>query len=487
MKNGTHKQKIMWQNAGVFSLLPIYFDSFYRDKSLNDSERAIVIDFSTKIAEYKSRWDPKTLSLNEVLNEETLEFSENESKRFFSTLAENSRFEEVRFYSIKLNNDGTRAFEEGLKRNTTLKSIAVNDDLNERLVWSVVKGLRKNQTLERLDIQISSCNLYCKDFFKDLADLLKENHTLIDFGLSFIETSFEISDAHLEGVQILVDVIKEKDTLLELRICCPNLHFIQNLIDAVKVHKGLQLVTFEVSQSLSLEIMQSLAEMLEANSILSSFGLFYCTLNDECIQILADVLSISKLKNLSLYANEISPTGATILSDVLATNQILQRLGLAWNHIGNIGIQALFSALRNNTCLECLDIHENNIDDGVLKCFKETFMINDTLGTLNIGNNYISDEGLSDLEEVVRENETLCYLEYHGFDRRSAHCDEMEKHLEQNHSSVFRKNRFTFLGFMYQHGNNSLPLDRNIFRIIDQMACISKDYIEDYKKFRVLP
>lgn len=120
---------------------------------------------------------------------------------------------------------------------------------------------------------------------------------------------------------------------------------------------------FTSNESLSLNNIKKLVEVLENNHNLTSLDLSNATLNIESVKYLSKFIQKKQtLKKCSLRENTIDLEGAKYLSMALKENQSLKKLDLKRNNIGNEGAKHLSEALKKNQRLKTLYLHRNNID-----------------------------------------------------------------------------------------------------------------------------
>ncbi len=136
--------------------------------------------------------------------------------------------------------------------------------------------------------------------------------------------------------------------------------------------------------------------------------LSHCTevvgIGDERVEILANTLNTSVLRNLVLDFNRISDSGAIALADCLSKCSVVQEVSIQCNSIGDSGATALADALVHCSNLRRLDLQGNSLrDKGAVAIAKVT----DSQSRLDLylHNINITEEGIEKvLEHRVRTN-----------------------------------------------------------------------------------
>ena len=107
----------------------------------------------------------------------------------------------------------------------------------------------------------------------------------------------------------------------------------------------------------------ALAEVLKANTELTSLSLRHDSMSDDGVRALADALKINTaLTVLLLGFNSIGNEGAKALAGALEVNSALTLLDLDSNAIGAEGASALADALKANSALVLLTLGSNPLD-----------------------------------------------------------------------------------------------------------------------------
>ena len=107
----------------------------------------------------------------------------------------------------------------------------------------------------------------------------------------------------------------------------------------------------------------ALAEVLKANTELTSLSLRHNSMSDDGVRALADALKINTaLTVLLLGFNSIGNEGAKALAGALEVNSALTLLDLDSNAIGAEGASALADALKANSALVLLTLGSNPLD-----------------------------------------------------------------------------------------------------------------------------
>ena len=125
---------------------------------------------------------------------------------------------------------------------------------------------------------------------------------------------------------------------------------------------GCSFVDFSAS-NLPEDGLLALAEVLKANTELTSLSLRHNSMSDDGVRALADALKINTaLTVLLLGFNSIGNEGAKALAGALEVNSALTLLDLDSNAIGAEGASALADALKANSALVLLTLGSNPLD-----------------------------------------------------------------------------------------------------------------------------
>ena len=145
-------------------------------------------------------------------------------------------------------------------------------------------------------------------------------------------------------------------------------------------------------------------------------GLFYtiditnCNINDrqlyDLLVILGDRMISKHLKSISLYNNNITNLGASILGSYLVHNPNIEILQLDENKIGEKGAMILARALQINNSLNILSLNNNQITNpGIEELIQCLHSIN-----ISSSENHFSICSISLLGNPVDNNDTLAFL-----------------------------------------------------------------------------
>ena len=108
---------------------------------------------------------------------------------------------------------------------------------------------------------------------------------------------------------------------------------------------------------------------------------------------------VSKLKSIDFSTNEVSTGGSTFISDFLATNPILERIGLFENLLDDNDANSIASALRLNTNLQSINLESNHL-------------ITDA-GWKALGEAVFDDSSLN----LAADSNHTCFINLHGDER----------------------------------------------------------------------
>jgi hypothetical protein len=110
---------------------------------------------------------------------------------------------------------------------------------------------------------------------------------------------------------------------------------------------------------------------------------------------------------LSLWGNEITSDGASILADGLYNNTTLEQLYLSNNYISDMGVYSLTKVLStNNSTLKILDLGTNGITDVGAQYLADMLKHNTALTRLVLSGNKISDRGVQLLVHALADHNT---------------------------------------------------------------------------------
>ena len=229
------------------------------------------------------------------------------------------------------NNNMTEKVAESLadvvKNNSQLEELYLSDNDLKLSATKILNALKQNSSLRLLHL---NDNLMTQDVAKDLADVIKNNPNLEHL-------SIRNNKLGLEAVAIL-QALKEKSNLKFLNL---------------------------ISNYMSGEVSEDLAEVIKSNSSLEELYLSYNNLGSSVVFLQA-LKGASKLKVLSLSNNQLSsnfPThlAAAELTAVIKNNPLITRIWLGGNMLqsGLINITSSCRSLRN---LQALQLSHNNIN-----------------------------------------------------------------------------------------------------------------------------
>ena len=162
-----------------------------------------------------------------------------------------------------------------------------------------------------------------------------------------------------------------------------------------------------------------LAKMLSENSNVRKFDLTDNGITNEGVNILAKSLcKNTTLESLTLFKNDLafkneSPSKFTGVSEMLATNDKLEKLWLGDNPLGSAGVTWIAEALESNERVKHLGLRSTGCDDEGAAALAKMLGINKTLEFLYLCNvdymspacrNNIGDEGAIALADVLKEH-----------------------------------------------------------------------------------
>jgi hypothetical protein len=185
----------------------------------------------------------------------------------------------------------------------------------------------------------------------------------------------------------------------------------------------------------------ALIDTLPVFENLEILGLGNVGMEDEnCVELSYALLSLPKLRSLSIHSNKIGDSGLISLGILVASDQITcSTLHIGENqftskglvpfmkgfqtnstikhlYMNDIvfqsdGIRAMGKGLSTNTTLQSLNLGNCAIDDESINLMKNFLMVNKTINTLHLWKNQISSEGAAVLCEILeKQNHTLTLL-----------------------------------------------------------------------------
>jgi hypothetical protein len=151
-----------------------------------------------------------------------------------------------------------------------------------------------------------------------------------------------------------------------------------------------------------------LEELINQCQLSSAIYLWACDLTDNDIELVVKKAIIDqRCTQLSLWGNEITSTGASILADGLRDNTTVEQLYLSNNYISDMGVNSLTKVLSNdNSTLKILDLSTNGITDVGAQHLAEMLKYNATLTLLALSGNKLSDRGVQLLAHALTYHNT---------------------------------------------------------------------------------
>ena len=96
---------------------------------------------------------------------------------------------------------------------------------------------------------------------------------------------------------------------------------------------------------------------------------------------------------LLLDRNNLEPAGASVLGEMLRSNNVLQELHLRFSGLKAEGVKEIAAALQKNTCLEKLYLIANNLGSDGATALAEMLKVNTTLNMIDISDNRCARRG----------------------------------------------------------------------------------------------
>lgn len=233
---------------------------------------------------------------------------------------------------------------------TNLKSLSIQDRLDCRQTEALAKGLRKNKTVEILDLSRSRL-----DSFSILASGLKGNTTLKVLKLR----SLGLNDTNVED---LLDAVKGHPSLHTLDLSfnhCRQLDEVASLIRNSSSLVHLSLGYQNLWQSPKIDITK-FCRSLRRNQSIKTLSLARNKLTDSDILLLTTALACNNtLEMLDLRENSISDKGVCILANTLKNSTSIRRVSLVKNPFRKEGAIELLNAVQTNYNLFQVDVNDN--------------------------------------------------------------------------------------------------------------------------------
>lgn len=167
----------------------------------------------------------------------------------------------------------------------------------------------------------------------------------------------------------------------------------------------------------------AIAEALEQNTLVnelylgSTMATQHNELGNEGAKAMAKMLGMNtKLNILGLAFNSVGDEGAISLAEALPNNQTLVFLRLAENNIGDVGATAFADALRHRSSnLKQLGLFANKITDSGAIQLSKAMHHNRKLTSLGLGCNPFGPIGTSAILGVFEYNSTLTFVDHPHF------------------------------------------------------------------------
>jgi len=159
----------------------------------------------------------------------------------------------------------------------------------------------------------------------------------------------------------------------------------------------------------------TLKPALMAHSKLTHLSLSDCSLEDESVAVIADIMkSNNQLKSIDLPNNLIGPQGAAYLMDGLIENQSVTRLTLDNNQLKDEGAQRLAAAVQLHPNLVELNLVGNAIGDAGVTFLCKSLILSQlkrdaphVFPVVNLAHNLVGDAGCAAIADLVIKNPTV--------------------------------------------------------------------------------
>jgi Ran GTPase-activating protein (RanGAP) involved in mRNA processing and transport len=311
-------------------------------------------------------------------------------------------FQVVELLHPRIDDVFARVLAQALSENNTVTTFILSCyALVDDGAYSIGNVLGCNMFIRKLQLRdLRNAREICT-FFK----LLQQN-TVVE------ELSLRHCDICPRGAEIVSNFFEQHPRLQEIRITDCN--FLENSLDilcqGIKSNVTIQRL-YLVNDSINQNQIIGVAQMLSVSCIRELY-LGENDFGDEGITIIADGVRASQsLRLLDLRSNMITSSGALALQGMIVSNQYLLSLNLSWNRLGNLGVFCLARGLQQSNCiLQKMDLDANGIDATGAKYLASMLRTNNKLKELKLAFNTLRNEGAQHIADALEYNRTLQWL-----------------------------------------------------------------------------
>ena len=371
----------------------------------------------------------------------------------FKLLAANCTFKTLNLSAKgKLLRDGNiklcRAIEDMLVSNTAIKELNLSGTLNDEIACGIVAGLKRNQTLKKLQIDANILNLRSIAAIMEIFSREESNLTYLAIHNLFILHKYE----NLNSPEWKVEVLDEM-------VWCSFLNVLKKFAPGMKLLAALNSLTcggcihnsprFDIAcEKLNFQLTREEeyttketcynADSINVETLLTNITtLKFLTLKGYSVsEKVCSYMACSAryLKKLVLRHNSINLLGAIKLIQglTLQTGTILDELDISHNNLNqsscNLG-HALKGLLESNMQLKTLKCAGCHINDNVCECIASGTQSNHKLTCLDLSCNDITTIGVKALMCSLKQN---CCLRELDFSKNTLFTKDDDISLQKN-------------------------------------------------------
>ena len=291
-----------------------------------------------------------------------------------------------------------------IKNNSSLEELYLYDNDLQASVGIILKVLKENSLLTKLYLN----NSLMTEVAEDLAAVIKNNTNLqklridsnrlglttapilraLKEGCNLQMLNLENNNMTEQVAEDLANVIKSNPGLEELYLSDNNFKTsATTILQALQKNALLQKISLQFN-SLTEEISEYLADVIQNNTDLKDLDLGYNMLGPSTVVVLQALKRNCKLKILNLCSNNMTGRVAEHLANVSKNNSGLKQLCLSDNDLKSSAV-VIFKALKENTELEGLYLQNNNMTGKVAEDLAKLIKNNYNLKKLSLENNML--------------------------------------------------------------------------------------------------
>lgn len=379
-------------------------------------------------------------------------------------------------------------FADSLRKNTTVSSLCLKRiSLCRQGAMTLAPALKNSKNIKHLELD--ECDNH--DEGNDDHCILDALTTALFYNKSI--STFQVTGGNLMNSSAALNssygslsfLVGAANHLAELRIC----HCFMTVAAATAIAAGLKNSACSVEvldltgNGLNDDAIHELSLGLQANSSVKFLSLDFNSFGDNGVEALSkhvltkmtsaknksiNSCNISNIRELHLFGNRITPTGAEHLATALTANVTLQSLILSFNQVGDRGCEALGQALTINTTLTKIWFPSNSVGSTGLLSFANHLPNMQGLKELNVGL-VLDDYAVDALADALKQNLHLSVLHMEKMDDFLTESEEGFEigNITMSSGAVGSKHVMDFYLSLNRSGrrllrNNSVPLWPNI-------------------------